>query len=120
MPRTADAAAIAAVLDAYTRGTRTRDTAAIRAVFHPGAVMAGYVGPDLGVGGIAPFLAALEANTVGPDYASAITGIEILGHTATATVVEDNLFGRSFVNRFHLIRQPQGGWVITAKLFHHD
>lgn len=120
MSRPADTDAVAAVLAAYTQGTRSRDTAAIRRIFHPNAVMVGYLGPNLTDGGIDPFLAALEGNAVGPDYASAITSIQVTGATASATVVEDNLFGLSFVNHFHLIRQSSGAWVITSKLFHHD
>ena len=122
MNRTEPAAAIAAVMDAYTEGTRARDAAAIRALFHDDAVMSGYLGPQLLVGSIDPFLAHLEANPVDDGetlYASRIVSIAVEGATATARVVEDNLFGISFVNDFHLVR-GESGWTITSKLFHHD
>lgn len=120
MSRTDPAKAVAAVIAAYAEGTRSRDTAALAALFHPCAVMVGHVGPDLLTGGPQPFFDSLAANNPGPAYAWAITEVSVIGATATATLVEDGLFGRSFVNRFHLIREGESHWRITAKLFHHD
>lgn len=120
MSRTADTRAILAVLETYTEGARLRDVAALRSIFHPQAVMVGYLGPDLLMGGPEPFFDAIAANEVAPDYASAVVSVQVTGATATATVIEDNLFGLSFVDAFHLIRQPDGRWLITSKLFHHD
>lgn len=119
MSRTRDAADVAAVLRAYEDGTRRRDEAALRAVFHDGAVMSGRLGPDLLVGGIEPSLAALAGGEVGRDYAAEITAIEVSGDVARARTVEDGLLGLSFVNDFHLIRGEEG-WRIVSKLFHHD
>lgn len=119
MTRTSDAAQVAAVMDAYAEATRARDEPALRALFHEGAVMTGRLGPDLLVGGIEPFLGALRGNEVGPGYVARTTALEVTGDTARAQVVEDDLFGLSFVNDFHLIRD-EDGWRIVSKLFHHD
>ncbi len=110
---------VRAVLDRYTEGTRTRDVAMLRATFHPQATMSGWLGPDYLMGGPQPFLDAIAGNEVGPDYASEITALEVDGTIATATVTERNLLGMHFTNHFHLTRQPDETWLITAKLFRH-
>ncbi|MGR3492999.1 MAG: nuclear transport factor 2 family protein [Shimia sp.] len=119
MSRTKDPAAVQEILDAYTTATRARDVDGLRAVFHDNAVMSGYLGPDLLVGSPQPFFDFLAGNEVAPDYASHTLSIDVTGQTASATVVEDNLFGMSFVNHFHLVKD-ENGWSITSKLFHHD
>lgn len=119
MSRTGDAAEVEAVLRAYEEGTRARDPEALRRVFHEGAVMSGWLGPDFLVGGPEPFYDALAAQEVGPGYAARVTAIDVVGATARARTVEDGLFGLSFVNEFHLARGPEG-WRIVSKLFHHD
>lgn len=119
MRRTDDVAEVEAVLRAYEDGTRERDPETLRAVFHEGAVMSGWLGPDFLVGGPEPFYDALRAQEVGPDYTSRVTAVDVVGATARARTVEDGLFGLSFVNEFHLARGPEG-WRIVSKLFHHD
>ena len=107
-----------AAIDAYVEGTRTRDVALLQAVFHEGAVMTGWLGPDLLNGGPKPFYGALEANEVGDDYA-AQTSVVVADRTATATVEEQNLLGLDFTNHFHLIQLDDGSWRIVSKLFRH-
>ncbi|MEJ8572473.1 nuclear transport factor 2 family protein [Microbaculum marinum] len=119
MNRTDETAAVRAVVSDYIRGTAESDPALLRSVFHEAAVMSGYLGPDLLLGGPEPFFEAVGARKVGPDYSAEITEISVLGRTATATVVEDNLYDLSFVNAFHLLK-VDGAWTITSKLFHHD
>ena len=119
MNRTADAKAVAAVMDAYIAGTKNRDVAGLKAIFHKDAVMTGYLGLNLALGSPQPFYDALEANEIAPDYAAHVTSVEVTGATATGQIVEDNLLGLSFVNNFHLIREGDQ-WLIISKLFHHD
>jgi len=107
-------------LEAYIEGTRTRDIPLLKSVFADGAVMTGYLGPDLLHGGPEPFYGALEANEVGDDYAATIDHVTEDAAIATATISEDNLLGLSFVNHFMLIKLPDGGWRISAKLFKHS
>ncbi|GIT91534.1 hypothetical protein JANAI62_19910 [Jannaschia pagri] len=111
--------AIRSVLDRYTEGTRTRDIDTLKGVFHPQAIMSGWLGPDYLMGGPQPFFDALAANEVGPDYASQVESVTEDGPIATAVVAEQNLLGLSFTNHFHLTRQPDDTWLITAKLFRH-
>lgn len=119
MNRTDEAAAVAAVMAEYEAGTRHRDVARLKAIFHPDAVMSGYLGPNLVVGAPQPFYDHLEANEVSASYTAATTLVSVIGATASAKVVEDDLFGLSFVNMFHLVKQD-GAWRIVSKLFHHD
>ncbi|MEM1159873.1 MAG: nuclear transport factor 2 family protein [Pseudomonadota bacterium] len=119
MNRTTDANAVAAVMDAYEAGTRNRDVAMLKGAFHENALMSGYLGPNLLVGGPEPFYAHLEGNEVEDGYAARTVHIDVNGNAASARVVEDNLWGMSFVNDFHLVK-GEGGWKIVSKLFHHD
>lgn len=48
-----------------------------------------------------------------------IAAVEVTGRTAVARLVEENLYGMSFVNDFYLLKLDEA-WVTTAKLFHHD
>ena len=114
-----DKTKIEAVMNTYTDGTRSRDVALLKSIFHDDAVMTGWLGPDLLMGGPGPFYSALEANEVGADYTSEITEISVEGPMASAEVREKNLFGLDFVNRFHLIRQADESWIIVSKLFRH-
>ncbi|MBY5935202.1 nuclear transport factor 2 family protein [Tateyamaria omphalii] len=119
MNRTDDAAAVEAIVNTYIKGTADRDVDLLKTVFHENAVMAGYLGPAKLIGSPQPFYDHLTANEHGPGYVAKITHIAVTGRTAVARIVEDSLYGMSFVNDFHLMNDD-GSWVITAKLFHHD
>ncbi|MEL6186825.1 MAG: nuclear transport factor 2 family protein [Myxococcota bacterium] len=110
------------VIEGYIKGTRDRDIARLKTVFHEAAVMSGYLGPNLLAGSPEPFYAHLEAHPhadQGHAYRAAIAHVSVVGRTAVARLVEDSLYGMSFVNDFHLL-QIDGKWSITSKLFHHD
>ncbi len=119
MNRTDDTVAVKAVVSDYIRGTAESDPERLKSVFHEKAVMSGYLGPDLLLGGPEPFFEAIGQRKIGPDYRAEITEITVVGQTATATIVEDNLYDLSFVSTFHLLK-VEGAWTITSKLFHHD
>ncbi|WP_420568809.1 nuclear transport factor 2 family protein [Thalassovita sp.] len=119
MSRTANIQAVKTIIADYIKGTADSDPALLKSLFHKSAVMSGYLGPDLLLGGPQPFFDAIAANKVGPDYTAEITELTVTGRTASATIVEDNLYGLSFINTFHLLH-IDGAWTITSKLFHHD
>ena len=120
MNRTNDIQAVSKVIRAYVSGTADRDVAALRALFHETAVMSGYLGPNLLLGAPEPFFAHVaETPHEGDSYAAEIVHVSVVGRTATVRLVEDNLYGLSFVNDFHLL-QIDGSWTIMSKLFHHD
>ena len=108
-----------AVVEAYIKGTATRDVDLLKSIFHETAVMTGWLGPDLLHGGPEPFYGALEANEVGEDYAGKITAIQVDDRIATASITERNLQGMSFDNHFQMIQLDDGTWRLSAKLFRH-
>lgn len=109
-----------AVVEAYVEGTRTRDIDLLKSIFHADAVMTGWLGPDLLLGGPEPFFGALEANEVGDDYSAEIVSLSVTDKIATAELAETNLFGMSFTNLFHIAQIGDGSWQIASKLFRHD
>ena len=119
MNRKDDTVSVKAVIADYIKGTSDSDPELLESVFHENAVMSGYLGPDMLLGGPQPFFDAIAQNKVGPEYQAEITELSVTGRTATATIVEHNLYGLSFVNAFHLLN-VNGNWTITSKLFHHD
>ena len=95
-------------------------TSVVRVAVSASAVMSGYLGPNKLIGSPEPFYAHLEANPHPDDqYSGEIVSVSVTGRTACARLVEDNLYGLSFVNDFHLINED-GSWSIVSKLFHHD
>lgn len=119
--RVDDANAVRDVLEDYIRGTRDSDGELLASLFHPSAVVAGWFGDELLVGGPEGFVKRASETACGPDYRACVSSVEVTGRTAEATVLEDGLWGgMSFVNRFHLVLMPDGNWTITAKLYHRD
>ena len=119
--KTTRVAEVQEILDAYIRGTRDGDAALLGSLFHPRAVVAGYVGAEFTVRSPDSFIERAATTPAGADYRAAVTKVAVAGDTANGTIVEDGLWdGLCFVNHFHLVRDPGGAWVITAKLFHQD
>lgn len=107
------------VLQAYVDGTRNRDVALLKTIFHDKAIMCGWLGPDFLDGGPEPFYGALEANEVGSDYSANILNVVESDQIASGSITEKNLLGMSFDNHFHMVRLADGTWRITSKLFRH-
>ncbi|MEM8654445.1 MAG: nuclear transport factor 2 family protein [Pseudomonadota bacterium] len=108
------------VVDAYIKGTATRDIPLLKSIFHGNAVMTGWLGPDLLHGGPEPFYGALEGNEVGDDYSAEITTLQVDDKIATASITERNLLGMSFENHFQMVQLGDGTWRLSSKLFRHD
>jgi len=108
-----------AVLEAYIEGTATRNIDLLKSIFAEGAMMSGWLGPDLMAGGPEPFYGALEANEVGSDYVGTIANVTETDRIATGEINESNLLGLSFNNHFQMVQDGDGNWTITAKLFRH-
>jgi hypothetical protein len=109
-----------AVVEAYVEGTRARDIDLLKSIFHVDAVMTGWLGPDLLLGGPEPFFGALDTNEVGDNYAAEIVSLSVTDKIATAELSETNLLGLSFTNLFHIAQMGDGSWQIVSKLFRHD
>lgn len=118
--RVGQAREIRAVIDKYVAGSRDGDADLLRSIFHPSAVMVGYLGGRLMAGSPEAFFQHVKAQgPAGPGYRAEIVDVEVDGRTAGATLVETGFAGLDFVDRFHLVEEG-GTWRITSKLFHHD
>lgn len=119
-PPAADVAAVRSVLDTYIDATASADAERARPLFHPRALMSGEFKGRVGVGTPDAFFASLEGAAARPPtadgYIGRIQSLEICGMTATGAVVEERLFGLSFVDHFHLLK-VDGRWLIVSKLY---
>jgi hypothetical protein len=108
------------VLGAYIEATAAADAKLARSLFHADARMSGDLGSGARTGSAEPFFQALAKATARPGqggYEASLDSISVLGDTATGNVIEKNLFGYNFTNRFHLIKLD-GRWQIVSKLFY--
>ena len=117
----AETTAVKKVIEAYMTGTYRADVPMLESVFHPRAVMNGYLGPDKILGTPALFIQdmasapSMEAN--GDSYQAEIEQIRIDGNIATVIVSETGFRGSAcLVDHFHLIKED-GSWHIISKLF---
>jgi hypothetical protein len=103
----------------YTAAIIAYDIPRLKTIFHESALMSGYLGPNLLIGSPQSFYDHLETNPIESEYAALVTEIRVDGRVARVRFVEDNLYGMSFVNEFHLLKN-ESTWQIVSKLFHHD
>ncbi len=111
--------AVRQVIEQYVEGSQG-NLETLKAVFHSDARMTGYLGDTLILGTPQPFFDAVE-NAATPEslagYKAEIRSIEVVGHAASATLVETGFLGSDFTDFFHLI-QENGTWKIISKTFH--
>jgi hypothetical protein len=112
---------VRAVMERYVEAAFKADVDTLRELFHPAAVMSGYLGDDLLAGSPEPFLADLRGRpsmeSVGAAYKADILDIHASSLTASLRLEETGFFGvASFVNYFHLLK-VDGEWKIVSKTF---
>jgi hypothetical protein len=105
-------------VDAVYRG----DVASLRGLFHPSAVMSGYLGEELVTGGPERFFEDLSRTpsmlSGDAPYATETVSAEVVGDVASLRIDETGFFGSlAFCNWFHLIKNEGGEWLIVSKLF---
>jgi len=111
---------VRAVVEGYVAACRSGDVVSLRRLFHPGAVMSGYLAGGLLVGSPEPFFEAV-AGSPSPaesqtDYRAEICDVVVSGRLGTATLKEQGFLGMDFINYFQII-QIEDDWKIVAKLF---
>lgn len=114
-------AAVKRVLDSYADAVFNGDAKTLTGLFHPTAVMNGYLGDKLLIGGPQPFLDDIGGHPpmaeTAPQFKAVFSAVHVSGRTATATLHEDGFFGcHKFVNYFHLLKVDDE-WKITSKTF---
>ena len=118
---TGPAAAVRTVMERYVEAVYKADVDTLRGLFHPEAVMSGYLGDTLLAGSPGPFLLDVggrpSMESAGAPYQSHILDIHASSRTAGLRVEETGFFGAySFVNYFHLLN-VEGEWKIVSKTF---
>jgi len=112
--------AVQTVIKSYIDACARGDVMALRALFHPSAILSGYLAGELVTGSPEPFFAAVGANSAPADtglrYLARIDTVHIDGRIATAVLRETGYLGMDFVNHFQLL-EVDGQWHIVAKLF---
>lgn len=120
MSRAEPFAAVRAVIQSYIDACARGDVLALRALFHPSAILSGYLANELVTGSPEPFFNAVGANPAPVDsglrYEARIDSVHIDGCIATAVLRETGYLGMNFVNHFQLL-EVDGQWHIVAKLF---
>ncbi len=114
-------AAVRAVMERYAEAVYRADVATLREIFHPAAVMSGYLGETQLAGSPEPFLADVggrpSMETTGAAYTADVLDVTVSPRTASLRLEETGFFGTtSFVNYFHLLL-VDGEWKIVAKTF---
>ncbi len=114
--------AVEAVLNNYMEGTYSGDVELLRSVFHPDAIMTGYMGDQLMIGDPNPFFEDIGSNpsmeSQGTKYEGKITKLQVNGNIADAVIYETGFYGDGTLeNHFHLIKDAGGEWKIISKCF---
>jgi uncharacterized protein (TIGR02246 family) len=112
-----DENAVRAILDEYISACVAGSVERLQAIFHPDALMTGFLAGQHLMGTVAPFYDAVR-NTPPPGsgYHAAVADIRVAGAVASATVTEQGYLGLDFVDLFHLVRK-EDGWKIVSKTF---
>ena len=113
-----DQTAARAVVEEYVAACAARDVARLKAIFHPQALMSGYLREVKMLGSPQPFYDAVQqapAEAVA-DYYTQIPQLDVTRMTASATLKEQNFLGMNFTNFFHLMKLD-GKWQIVSKTF---
>jgi len=114
---------ILATAKIYFDGLYHGDSALLRGVFHPLAMVIGYGSDgDLKTMTLDDFLKFVDTvpspQDSGVDFDMSVLSADRAGKAA-ALKVHDYYLGRDFIDFLHLA-ETSGGWKITAKAFHSD
>ncbi len=109
--------AIAESVRRYVEGGKSGRGADMRAAFHPGATIFGYIGADLFGGPIQMLFDWNDQNGPATELRDRIAGIDIIGTIAIARLELDNWSGHKFTDMFTLLK-ADGEWKIISKVFY--
>ena len=116
-----DAEEIESCVKRYYESLRTSDPERIREVFHPDAMVAGYLPDGLHQMTVGEFAAFVEAQNPSPEASNAdrmleILSCEVAGKTAAVRLREAYL-GMTFLDTFSMLKIDDR-WTIYNKVFH--
>jgi len=116
--------AVQRAVQRYIDGSYSGSVDTLRKVFHPKALMAGYLKGQLVIGTPEPFFADIEKHPSmaesGAPYKAEIKFVDVAGQIATVILVETGFFGvMSFTDYFQLLKE-HGEWKIISKTFNSE
>lgn len=114
--------AVRTIIEEYIDACRAGSVERLQAIFHPDALMSGYLAGQYLMGSPEPFYEAVRNNpppAEGGDYEAAISSVEVAGSVASATLKEKGYLGMNFTDFFHLVK-IEGVWKIIAKTFYSE
>ena len=92
----------------------------MKAIFHPDALMSGYMMGEYMMGSPEPFFQVVKEHPSpsesGTVYTAEISKVEVTGKVARATLKETNFMGMNFTDYFHLAKVDKK-WMIISKTF---
>ena len=109
--------AIARTVQTYVDGGKSGKGEEMKAAFHSGATIHGYVGDDLFAGPIQQLFDWNDQNGPATELQSRITSIDVAGTIATVRLELDNWTGHKFTDMFTLLK-TEGEWKIISKVFY--
>jgi hypothetical protein len=109
--------AIARTVQHYVDGGKSGRGEQMKAAFHPGATIFGYVGPDLMAGPIQQLFDWNDQNGPATDLQARLGSVDVTGTVATVRVELDNWTGHRFTDMFTLLK-CDGEWKIISKVFY--
>ena len=113
-------AEVRAVMQTYIDASANPDEKAMRAIFHPDALMSGSVaGGPMRIGKPEGFFTSLGKAAAAPKQpygAASVTHITVAGDVATGTIEEANFRGNKYTDLFQLVRHD-GKWLIISKIY---
>ena len=89
----------------------------MKAAFHPGAMIFGYIGDELFAGFIQMLFDWNDQNGPATELQARLAGIDSTGTIATARLELDNWTGHKFTDMFTLLK-VDGEWKIVSKVFY--
>ena len=109
--------AIAEAINRYVGGGRSGRGEEMRAAFHPGATIYGYIGDELFSGPIQKLFDWNDQNGPATGLRSRLAGVDVEGTIATARLELDDWTGHKFTDMFTLLKTG-GEWKIISKVFY--
>jgi hypothetical protein len=108
---------IARTVQHYIDGGKSGRGEQMKAAFHPGATIFGYVGPDLLSGPIQQLFDWNDQNGPATDLQARLGSVDVTGTVATVRVELDNWTGHRFTDMLTLLK-CDGEWKIIGKAFY--
>ena len=110
------AEAATAVIQEYVDACKAASVERLKGVFHPNALMSGYMQGEFLMGSPDPFFQIVETSSP-CEYDYEISQVDVNGDVASVRLDEEGYLGMNFTDYFH-VANVDGKWQIISKTFH--